>query len=154
MKRLVPSKDNSIEPRGAIGRQKCGIIFWQKTGFLRHCNKLGFQAIITLIGKNFAPSRVELRGESCFIQFDNDDEKIIYLSLKKECNSRHRFLYGECHTAYISPDFHLFALRVINYIGQELGCRFFVDDATDYLTHRSTEKLSEYIANLRRSNHE
>lgn len=168
MKNLIPSKDNSIEPRGAIGRQKCGMIFWQKTGFLRRCNALGFQTVITLIGKKFAPSYVDDRGESCFIQFDNDDEKIIYLSLKKERNSKHRFIYGECSTAYTDPDFHIFALNVVSYIGKELGCRFFVDDATDYLTHRSTEKLleyivnyqrsfeelSEHIANLRRSNHE
>ena len=32
MKNLIFSQDNSIEPNGAIGLQKCGIIFWQKTG--------------------------------------------------------------------------------------------------------------------------
>lgn len=36
MKNLIFSQDNSIESEGAIGIQTCGIIFWQKTGFLRH----------------------------------------------------------------------------------------------------------------------
>ena len=53
MKNLIFSQDNSIEPNGSIGLQKCGIIFWQKTGFLRHCNELGFQSIVTLINKKF-----------------------------------------------------------------------------------------------------
>ena len=36
MKNLIFSQDNSIESEGAIGIQTCGIILWQKTGFLRH----------------------------------------------------------------------------------------------------------------------
>ena len=79
MKNLIPSKDNSIEPRGAIGKQKCGIIFWQKTGFLRHCNDLGFQSMITLINKKFSPTNIQNHGEFCFIQFDNDEEKTFYV---------------------------------------------------------------------------
>jgi hypothetical protein len=154
MKNLIPSKDNSIEPRGAIGKQKCGMIFWQKTGLLRHCNYPGFQAVIALIDKKFAPSHIDNRGERCFIQFDNDDEKIIYLSLKKEANSKHSFVYGECHTAYTDSDFHVFALNVVSCIGKELGCKFFVDDASDFLVHRSIEKLREYIFNFnKRSTH-
>lgn len=147
MKNLIPSKDNSIEPLGAIGRQKFGLIFWQKTGFLRHCNDLGFQSVITLIGKEFSPSSIQNCGKSCYIQFDNDEKKTIYLSLKKESDAKHSFIYGEAHTVYVDSAFHLFSLKVVNYIGKQLGCRFFVDDATGYLEHRSVEKLDGYIAN-------
>ena len=146
MRNLIPSKDNSIQPNGAIGKQKCGIIFWQKTGFLRHCNYLGFQSIITLINKNFSPTNIQNRGESGFIQFDNDDKKTLYLSLKKENDSKHYFIYGESHTVYADASFHIFALKIVSYIGKQIGCKFFVDDATDYLKHRSAEKLNEYIA--------
>ena len=146
MKNLIPSKDNSIEPDGAIGKQKCGIIFWQKTGFLRHCNYLGFQSIITLISKEFSPTNIQNNGELCFIQFDNDEEKTFYLSLKKERDTNHYFIYGESQTVYVDADFHIFALKIASYIGKQIGCKFFVDDATDYLEHRSIEKLNQYIS--------
>lgn len=145
MKNLVFSQDNSIEPKGAIGIQSCGIVFWQKTGFLRHCNQLGFQSIIILINKKFSPTNIQNYGDSCFIQFDNDDKKIIYLSLKKERNSNHYYIYGESHTVYINAEFHLFALKVVSYISKQIGCKFFVDDATRFLEHQSLEKLKEYI---------
>ena len=145
MKNLISSKDNSIQPNGAIGKQKCGIIFWQKTGFLRHCNYIGFQSMIALINKKFSPSNIQNHGEYCFIQFDNNDEKIIYLSLKQEPNSKHCFIYGESHTVYADSRFHIFALNVVSYIGKQIGCKFFVDDATDFLEHQSTEKLDAYI---------
>ena len=148
MKNLISSKDNSIQPNGAIGKQKCGIIFWQKTGFLRHCNYLGFQSMITLISKKFSPSNIQNNGESCFFQFDNDDKKIIYLSLKKETNSKHYFIYGESHTVYADSKFHILALDVASYIGKQIGCKFFVDDATDFLEHQSIDKLDEYIDNF------
>ena len=148
MKNLISSKDNSIQPNGAIGKQKCGIIFWQKTGFLRHCNYIGFQSMITLINKKFSPSNIQNHGESCFIQFDNSDEKIIYLSLKQKPNSKHCFIYGESHTVYADSKFHMLALDVVSYIGIQIGSKFFVDDATDILEHRSTEKLDEYIENF------
>ena len=80
MENLIFSQDNSIEPNGAIGVQKCGIVFWQKTGFLRYCNALGFQSIITLVNKKFSPSNIQNLGDTCFVQFDNDDNKIIFLS--------------------------------------------------------------------------
>ena len=76
MKNLIFSQDSSIQPNGAIGIQKCGIIFWQKTGFLRHCNELGFQSIITLINKKFSPTNIQSQGNTSFIQFDNDEKKI------------------------------------------------------------------------------
>lgn len=148
MKNLIFSQDNSIEPNGAIGLQKCGIIFWQKTGFLRHCNQLGFQSIITLINKKFSPTSIQNHGDTCFIQFDNDDNKTVYLSLKKERNSNHYFIYGESHTAYSNADFHLFALEVVSYISKQIGCKFFVDDATRFLEHHSFEKLKDYIDNF------
>ena len=148
MKNLIISNDNYIEPNCAIGKQKCGIIFWQKTGFLRHCNYLGFQSMITLIDNKFSPTNIQNHGESCFIQFDNDEEKTFYLSLKKERDSNHYFIYGESHTVYVDADFHIFALKIVSYIGKQIGCKFFVDDATGYLEHRSAEKLNEYIMNF------
>ena len=147
MKNLIFSKDNSIEPNGAIGIQKCGIIFWQKTGFLRHCNELGFQSMITLVRRKYSPTSVQIDGNVRFIQFDNDDKKMIFLSLKKERNSKHCYIYGESHTVYADAEFHLFALEVVNYIAKNIGCKFYVDDATGYLEHGSKEELEQYIEN-------
>ena len=145
MKNLIISNDNYIEPNGAIGKQKCGIIFWQKAGFLRHCNYLGFQSMITLIDNKFSPTNIQNYGESCFIQFDNDDNKIIFLSLKKERNSNHYFIYGESDTVYANAEFHLFSLDVVSYISKQIGCKFYVDDATRFLEHNSIDKLKDYI---------
>ncbi|MBQ2946086.1 MAG: DUF4375 domain-containing protein [Clostridia bacterium] len=145
MKKLIFSQDNSIEPNGAIGKQKCGIIFWQKTGFLRHCNELGFQSMITLVRRKYSPTSVQIGGNVCYIQFDNDDKKMIFLSLKKERNSKHCYIYGESNTVYADAEFHLFALEVVNYIAKNIGCKFYVDDATEYLKHGSKEKLEQYI---------
>ena len=147
MKKLIFSKDNSIEPNGTIGIQKCGIIFWQKTGFLRHCNELGFQSMIILIKNKYSPTSVQIDGNVCFIHFDNDAKKMIFLSLKKERNSKHCFIYGESHTVYADAEFHLFALEVVTYIAKNIGCKFYVDDATGYLEHGSKEKLEQYIEN-------
>lgn len=147
MKNLILSQDNSIEPNGAIGIQKCGIIFWQKTGFLRHCNELGFQSMISLIKKKYSPTSVQIDGDVCFIQFDHDEKKVIFLSLKKERNSNHKFIYGESHTAYVNAEFHLFALEIVSYIAKNIGCKFYVDDATGYLEHGLKEKLEQYIRN-------
>lgn len=148
MKRLIYSKDNSIAPNGAIGVQKCGIIFWQKTGFLRHCNKLGFVSMIKLIQKKFAPTYIQIYEDSSFIQFDNDDMKMIYLSLKKERNTKNFFIYGESHTVYAGAEFHVFALEVVNFIAKNIGCKFYVDDATGYLEHGSEKILKQYITNF------
>ena len=145
MKNLIFSRDNSIEPNGTIGLQKCGIVFWQKTGFLRHCNELGFHSIVTLIKKKFSPTSVQLNRNVCFIQFDNDEEKMIFLMLKNERKSNNYFIYGESHTVYAGAEFHLFALNVVSYIAKQIGCKFYVDDATEYLKHRSKEQLEQYI---------
>ena len=145
MNELIFSRDNSIEPNGAIGLQKCGIIFWQKTGFLRHCNELGFQSIITLSKKKFSPTSVSVNGNVCLFEFDDDERKTIYISLKKEKESNHFYIYGESHTVYAGVDFHIFSLDFVDYIAQQIGCKFYVDDATQYLEHRSVEKLRQYI---------
>lgn len=145
MKNLIYTKDNSINPNGPIGIQSCGVIFWQKTGFLRHCNELVFQSTITLVKKKYSPTYVQIDGKVCFIQFDNDKEKMVFLSLKRERNSKHYYIYGESHTAYTNTDFHLFVLELISFIAKNIGCKFYVDDATGYLEHRSVEKLDEYI---------
>lgn len=146
MKNLIFTKDNSIEPNGAIGIQKCGIIFWQKTGFLRHCNQLGLKSIVALINKKFSPSSIDASCDNIyFIYFDNDEEKTIYLTLKKERNSKHLFIYGESHTVYADAEFHILALEIVSYIAKQIGTKFFVDDATGYLEHRSKDQLEQYI---------
>jgi len=134
--KLIPSTDNSIEPRGSIGKQSCGIVFWQKTGFLRHCNKLGLQSIVTLITKKYTPTKVETDGECYFIEFENDKNKILFLTLKNKNGTRNYFIYGEAHTAYVDEDFHLKTLDIIAFISKQIGTRFFVNDATGYLENR------------------
>ena len=81
------------------------------------------------------------------IQLDPDEKKWIFLSLEKERNSNHHFLYGESHTIFAGAEFHLFALEIVGYIAKNLGCKFYVDDATGYLEHGSKEKLEQYIEN-------
>lgn len=147
MKRLIFSKDNSINPNSAIGIQKCGIIFWQKTSFLCHCNERGFRFIVNLIKKEYSPTFVQIDGNDCFIKFDNDEKKVIFLSLKKERNSNHKFIYGESHTAFVNAEFHLFILEIVSYIAKNIGCKFYVDDATGFLEHGLREKLEQYIKN-------
>ncbi len=146
MNNLVASNDNSIEPRGAIGKQKFGIIFWQKRGFYKLYSNRRFRSIISIVNQNFSPTMIQNIGSSYYLQFDNDDKKTIFLTLKKKFFRS--LIYGEVHTAYTDPDFHIFALNVVDYISNEIGGKFFVDDATGYLEHRSVEKLKEYIDNL------
>ena len=145
--KLIPSRDNSVEPRGAIGKQMCGIIFWQKTGFLRHCSEPGLRSVVYLIERKYKPSSIQNNGNDYFIEFDKNEEKVIFLSLKKERNSRHSFIYGESHTVYAGHEFHIFALEIVEYISRQIGCRFYVDDATGYLESRSVEDLKNYIEN-------
>jgi len=106
---------------------------------------LGFQSIITLINKKFSPTNIQNYGDTCFFEFDNDDNKTIFLSLKKERNSNHYFVYGESHTVYTNAEFHLFSLDVVSYISKQIGCKFYVDDATRFLEHNSIDKLKDYI---------
>ena len=145
MENLIFSQDNSILPNGCIGIQKCGIIFWQKPYFLKNCNERDFQSIIALIKERYSPSDIQELDDTCFIKFDNDDNKIIYITLKKKPNSNKHFIYGESHTVYADSDFHLIVLDVVSYIAKQIRCKFFVDDATKYLQHHSVEKLKEYI---------
>ena len=51
--------------------------------------------------------------------------------MKKERNSNHYFIYGESHTVYANAEFHLFSLDVVSYISKQIGCKFYVDDATN-----------------------
>ncbi len=145
-KRLIASHNNSIEPKGTIGKQKCGIIFWQKTAFLKHCNLLGFNSIIQLINKKYIPTRIDwIDDHTTVLIFDNDNNKSIYLTLKNENNSKHLYIYGESHTAYVDASFHIFALDIVEYISKQIGTKFYVDDATEYVTSRSREELEKYI---------
>lgn len=142
--KLIPSKDYSIEPRGAIGKQSCGIIFWQKTGFLRYCNQIGFNSIITLIDKKFKPTMIDRRSDHTYITFDNDDTKVIYIRLKQDSKGK-KFIYGESHTAYTDANFHLKVLDIVGFISKHIGSSFFVDDATNYLEHKDYNRLVTYI---------
>ena len=146
MKKLIPSKDNSIEPRGSTGKQKCGLVFWQKAGLFGHCGKYGFRIVMAAIGEKFSPTCIQTGNQgSYFLQFDNDEAKTIFFTLRKEPKSRRGYIYGEAHTAYADFAFHLFALRVIDYVAKRMKCDFYVDDATQYLAHQSVEKLKKYI---------
>lgn len=113
--------------------KKNGIVFWQKTGFLRHCNDLGFQSMITLVERKFSPTDVEKIGNSCFFEFDNEEKKNIYLELKKEPDSKNFFIYGEADAGYTDSEFHEFALIVVSYIAKQIGCKFYVCDTTDFI---------------------
>ena len=145
MKDLISSKDNSIERTGAIGKQRFGIIFWQKSTF-RYCGKRKLKSIIKLIDQKYSPAKIEKGLRWYFIEFDHNHEKVLYLTIKK--NLFRSLLYGESHTAYVDADFHIFVLELINYISTKLGSKICVDDATGYLDHRSVEKLTEYIDNF------
>ena len=145
MKKLIFSKDNSIEPRGAIGKQKAGIIFWQESAF-SYCSKRKLKSLVKLIDQKYSPTKIEKGLQWYFIEFDRNHEKILYLTIKKKLFRS--LLYGESHTAYVDADFHIFVLELINYLSTELGCKIFVDDATGYLEHRSVENLKEYIDNF------
>lgn len=146
--RLIPSNDNSIEPRGAIGIQKCGIIFWQKTGFLRHCNQIGFNSIVTLLDKKFRPTKIDKHLDCSFLEFDNEELKTLYVSLKRD-NKGKNYIYGESHTAYTDADFHLKALEMISFISKQIGTSFYVNDATNYLEQKDYNDLEEYIKNYK-----
>lgn len=98
-----------------------------------------------MIDKEFSPTFIQYTDDTYFIQFDNNEKRTIFITLKKERDSKNPFIYGESHTVYADADFHIFALSVVNYIAKQIGCKFFVDDATDYLKHRSKEQLEKYI---------
>lgn len=152
MKNLIPSKDNSIQPNGAIGIQKCGIVFWQKTEAWHQGNQSVFQSAVDFIAAVFAPTSVQRNGNACFLQFENDEKKTIFL-MRKNRNVKmlnRFFLCGESHTAYADAKFHLFVLHVLDCTAEKLGCKFCVDDATGYLEHHSMERLEEYIRHLDR----
>ena len=48
----------------------------------------------------------------------------------------------------------MFALDVASYISKQIGCKFYVDDATGFLEHNSVDKLKEYIKNFEIPNFE
>lgn len=146
MKNLISSKDNSIEPKGAIGKQKFGIIFWQESSHFHNCGKRKLKSLVKLIDQKYSPVKIEKGLRWYFIKFDCNQEKILYLTIKKKLFRS--LLYGESHTAYVDADFHIFVLELINYISEKLGNKICVDDATGYLDHRCVEKLTEYIDNF------
>lgn len=101
--------------------------------------------MIHFLKDTFLPTSVQESENVCFIQFDNNEEKIIYLTLKKEKKSNQFFLYGEFHTVCADTNFHLFVLHIVDCIAEKLKCKFYVDDATGYLDHHSKEQLEQYI---------
>lgn len=147
--RLIPSKDNSIDILSLIGRQKWGIIFWQKTGFMRHCNALGLQSFVTLAIKQFSPINVRLEVNNYVLEFDDTGTKVIRIGLKQEPNSTNCALFGEAHTVGTDKEFHILVLEVIEFISKHMGCKLFVDDATGFLESGSEEQLSKYLDECR-----
>ncbi|MBQ8836947.1 MAG: hypothetical protein IJ002_05520 [Clostridia bacterium] len=143
--RLIPSKDNSIDILSLIGRQKNGIIFWQKTGFMRHCNALGLQSFVTLAIKQFSPINARLEVNNYVLEFDDAGTKTIRIGLKQEPNSTNCALFGEAHTVGTDKEFHILVLEVIEFISKHMGCKFFVDDASGFLESGSEEQLSKYL---------
>lgn len=145
MKGLIFSKDPAAIPNGAIGTQQVGIVFWQQTNDTSLCVTPDFQSLLAEINRQFSPTCIQNYTDHCFLQFDHDDRKTIYLSRKRLPDSNRDFLYGESHTVYVDSAFHLFALGVVSFIAEQTACQFCVDDATGYLEHRSLERLEESI---------
>ena len=143
---MISKRDPLYDPKSSIGVQQCGIIFWQKTGFLRRCNLNGFTALMSLAAKNFAPTDVFMQEpQTCYLTFNGCAKNVIFIQLKSDKNG-HFYIYGEAHTAYANRKFHLFALDVVEFIARNTGCRFYVDDATGYIGQRSVAQLDKYIS--------
>ncbi len=124
-----------------------GIVFWQKTGFLRHCNLRGFYAIVQLVSRKCAPTGVDwLNDRLAVFVFDHDKNKSIYLMLKQDPGSKRQYLYGASPTARTDADFHMFALDVVETIAKHIGTKFYVNDATGYVTSQSKADLERYIS--------
>lgn len=147
--KLISSENDHFEDEGTYGKQECGMVFWQKTGFLRHCNELGFSSIVKLIEKKYTPTKVEFLPQQCFITFDNDENKMIYLTLKPEKDLKHLYIYGESHTVYAGIDFHIKSLEIVLFIAKQIGSDFFVNDATAYIDSKDKNALENYIAQFK-----
>lgn len=144
-KRLIPTKDSSLDPFQNIGKITDGIAFRQKTSWLGGCNENGFKTICLLTQKKFSPVEMSLGEYLCAMFFDDECNKIINFHLEKEPNANRCFVFGFSCTVDTDVQFHLLVLDIIEYIGKCLGSKFYVDDATGYLEHRSEELLEKYI---------
>ncbi len=144
-KRLIATKDTSLDPFQNIGRITDGIAFRQKNSWLGGCNENGFNTICVLAQKKFAPVQMSLGDRVCAMFFDEECEKIVSLFLEKEENANRSFVLGFSNTVDTDVQFHLLVLDIIEYIGKSLGSKFYVDDATGYLEHQSMELLEKYI---------
>lgn len=146
MNRLISMRNPALFPKTAIGKQECGVIFWQKTGFLTHCSQKRFKAIIDAVTEKFSPTNIARQGDrSYFLTFGGNENEVIYLTLKPKDTGNHSYVYGESGTVYAGKAFHLFALDVAGFIAKHVGCRFYIDDATGYVDHHSEEQLEKYI---------
>ncbi len=146
-KRLIASHNHAVALKAAAEAVGSGIVFWQKTSFFRHCNLRGFQAVVQLVGRKYLPTSVEwLDDRTVFFVFDHDKNKFIYLMLKQEAGSKHCYLYGASQTARVDADFHIFALDVVAYIAKQIGARFYVNDASGYVTGQSRADRERYIS--------
>lgn len=148
MKHLIPVQECPENFGSASENSAYGIVFWQKTGLFRHCNALGFQSIISLIQKQFSPTSVQMQKMTCSLQFQHQEKNVILLTLQKEQHSNHLYIYGESPTVHAGAEFHLFALHVVSYVAKQIGSKFYVKDATGYLSHCSEEQLRASIANM------
>ena len=129
--KLIPF-DSSSTVKEVMKEQDRGIIFKQKTGFLRRCNALGFRSIVSLIERNFNPFNIYLSENSATISFDYDEKKMVYLFLKQEeDNKKKRYIYGEAPFNQRNNDFHLTVIEIIKFISKNFGTSFYVDDTAN-----------------------
>lgn len=145
LKRLVSTKDTSLDPFQEIGRQKDGIVFRQKTSWLGGCNENGFKTVCFLIRKKCEPLGFSYDERLCYMFFDKDLTKTVSFFLEKEPKANRCFMFGSSVTVDTDADFHLLVLDIAEYAAKSLGSKFYVDDATGYLEHGSRELLEKYM---------
>ncbi|MBE6794258.1 MAG: DUF4375 domain-containing protein [Ruminococcaceae bacterium] len=153
MNRFIVATYDTMRPNGAFRSSSAGIEFWQKTGFLRHCNETGFRSIIALISKKFSPvSVIETCKNTYFLHFDKDNNfKSVLLRLCNERNSKNTYIDGSSDTTYTDIEFHILVLEIIGYIAKNIGCKFYVDDSTGYIEHQSKDEFYAYASEYKES---
>ncbi len=153
MNRFIIATYDTARPNGVSRSCSDGIEFWQKTGFLRHCNETGFRSIVALVSKRFSPvSVIETCKNHCVLHFDKDNNfKSVYLRLCNERNSKNTYIAGASSTTYTDIEFHLLVLEIISFIAKNIGCKFYVDDSTGYIEHHSKDEFYSYASEYKES---
>ena len=153
MNRIIIATRDTKRPNGAYRSSSGEIEFWQQTGFLRHCTETGFRSIIALISKRFSPvSVIETCKNTYFLHFDKDNNfKSVFLRLCNERNSKNTYIDGASSTAYTDIEFHILVLEIIGFIAKNIGCKFYVDDSSGYIVHRSEDEFYAYASKYKES---